>query len=240
MIKKLILITLLFLPVYGTANEPSEEIDYGRLSETLGHLIVRQLTQAGFPFNLDKVIQGILDEREGKPAPMSEEEYEQAVCTLQEQHFLQTAEQNLADADAFLKENAIKEGIQSLDPKLQFSVAQEGQGEAVGPESIPLIHYKGKLMDGTIFASSETIGEPIALPIKQSIPGFAKGLVGMKEGEKRVLYIHPDLAYGLSGQLPPNSLLIFEVEIVKANAASFSEIVQKEAGAEATEAATTQ
>ena len=68
------------------------------------------------------------------------------------------------------------------------------------------------------------------MPIKQSIPGFAKGMLGMKEGEKRVLYIHPELAYGLTGQLPPNSLLIFEVEIVKANS-SLSEVVTTDSSA---------
>jgi peptidylprolyl isomerase len=225
MIKK-ILLTTLVLPLCAIANEKNEEVDYGRLSETLGHLIVRQLDQAGFPFNFDQVIQGIKDEKAGKPSPMGEEEYEQVVCTLQEQQFLQTAEKNLAAADTFLKENSFKEGIQSIDPKLQFQIANEGHGEAVGPDSVPLIHYQGKLLDGTIFATSESIGEPVALPIKQSIPGFAKGLVGMKEGEKRVLYIHPELAYGLSGQLPPNSLLIFEVEVVKANALETTEVAQ--------------
>jgi len=228
MIKKIILTVLLFLPLFGIANEISKEVDYNSLSKTLGHLIVRQLNQACFNLNLDQVIQGIRDEREGKPSPMTEEEYEQAVCSLQEQHFLQTAEKNLAEANNFLQNNALKEGIQSVDPKLQFFIFHEGEGEAVGPESVPLIHYTGKLIDGTIFASSESVGEPVALPIKQSIPGFAKGLVGMKEGEKRVLYIHPELAYGLSGQLPPNSLLIFEVEIIKANTLPLNEVAQKE------------
>lgn len=228
MFKKCILIVLLVLPCYAIAQEASEEVDYKRLSETLGHLIVRQLSQTGFAFNFDQVIQGIKDEMEGKSSPMSEEEYEQSICSLQEQHFLQTAEKNLAAADAFLKENASKEGIQSVDGKLQYLVAQEGQGEIVGADSIPLIYYTGKLIDGTVFASSDAIGEPIALPIKQSIPGFGKGLVGMKEGEKRVLYIHPELAYGLSGQLPPNSLLIFEVEVVKANSPLATEIVDQE------------
>lgn len=229
MIKKLILIALFFLPLYGIAEEVAEKIDYTTLSKTLGHLIVRQLGQAGFNLDLDQVIQGILDEREGKPSPMTEEEYEQSICALQEQHFVKTAEKNLAEANHFLEENALKNGIQSIEPKLQFMVAHEGEGEAVGPESVPLIHYTGKLLDNTIFASSESIGEPIALPIKQSIPGFAKGLVGMKEGEKRVLYIHPELAYGLTGQLPPNSLLIFEVEIVKANAPAVNDVAENEA-----------
>lgn len=226
MIKKFLLSFLILLPLCAVADEKPEEVDYVRLSKALGHLIVRQLNQAGFPFNHEQVIQGIRDEISGTPSPMTEEEYEGVVCAVQEQLFMQTAEKNLAAADAFLKENAVKAGIQSLDAKLQYQVAKEGEGEAVGPESVPLIHYQGKLLDGTIFATSESVGEPIALPIKQSIPGFAKGLVGMKEGEKRVLYIHPELAYGLSGQLPPNSLLIFEVEVVKANSINASELAQ--------------
>jgi len=226
MLQKILLTILFCAPLYVTANEKTDEVDYGRLSETLGHLIVRQLDQADVPFDFEQVIQGIRDEKAGKPAPMSEEEYEQVVCALQEQTFLQTAENNLAAADIFLKENSCKAGVQSIDQKLQFQISQEGHGDTIGPDSIPLIHYQGKLLDGTIFATSESVGEPVALPIKQSIPGFAKGLVGMKEGEKRTLYIHPELAYGLSGQLPPNSLLIFEVEIVKANAVNAQEVAK--------------
>lgn len=218
MIKKLILIVLAsscFAPLYGDGTP--QPINFELLSETLGHLIVRQLNQPGFEFDMERVISGMQDEQAGKPSPMSEEEYEQMICALQEQNFSKLAEKNLAAANAFLKENAEKAGICSPDPQLQFAVAKEGRGEEVGPDSVPLIHYTGKLLDGTVFATSESIGEPIALPLKQSIPGFAKGLVGMQEGEKRILYIHPELAYGVTGQLPPNSLLIFEVEIVKAN-----------------------
>lgn len=216
---------LFSFPIF--AEEKTEEVDYGRLSETLGHLIVRQLTQPGFSFQLERVILGMKDEQEGKPSPLSEEEYEQMVCSLQEKQFQQAAEQNLAEANTFLHQNASKEGIKTVDDKLQFQISHEGNGETVGPDSVPLIYYKGQLINGTIFASSEGMSQPIALPIKQSIPGFAKGIVGMKEGEKRVLYIHPELAYGLSGQLPPNSLLIFEVEVVKANALPASEIAQE-------------
>jgi peptidylprolyl isomerase len=201
-----------------------EEINHDQLSETLGHLLVRHLAQPGFECNFDKVIQGIKDARAGKAPPMSEEEYEQVIYALQETAFLQTAENNLAQADAFLKENKGHDGVKEVDPKLQFRVSKEGEGIEVGPDSIPLINYKGTLVDGTVFALSEN---PLPLPIKQSIPGFAKGIVGMKEGEKRVLYIHPELAYGISGNLPPNSLLIFEVEVLKANSDPFEELAQK-------------
>ena len=50
------------------------------------------------------------------------------------------------------------------------------------------------------------------------IPGLKSGIIGMKEGEKRTIYIHPDRAYGTQGYLPPNSLLTFEIELIKANA----------------------
>lgn len=200
-----------------------DEIPHDKLSETLGHLLVKHLIQPGFQCNFDKVIQGINEARAGKPSPMSEEEYEQAIYAIQESVFLQTAEKNLQAADAFLKENSLKEKIQLVEPKLQFVITHEGSGSEVGPDSIPLIHYKGTLLDGTTFAHSDN---PLPLPMNQSIPGFARGLVGMKEGEKRTLYIHPELAYGISGNLPPNSLLIFEVEVVKANA-QFEDLAQK-------------
>lgn len=202
----------------------AEEINHDQLSKTLGHLLVRHLQQPGFECNFDQVIQGIKDEQAGKEAPMSEEEYEQVIYAIQENTFLQTAEKNLAQADAFLQENKKDTGVQELDPKLQFRVMKKGEGSEVGPESIPLIHYKGTLVDGTIFANSD---DPLPLPIQQSIPGFARGIVGMKEGERRTLYIHPEMAYGISGNLPPNSLLIFEVEVVKANSDPFKDLAQK-------------
>lgn len=218
MMKKLLMIacTLTTLSLFG--NEGPEKVDYDKLSETLGHLIVRQLVNPSLEFNLDKVIQGMQDERAGKSSPMNEEEYEQTILAIQESLFTQTAEKNLSEAIAFLKLNSAKEGVLALDEQLQYQILKEGIGqEEVKADSIPLIHYKGSLINGTVFSSSFDSGEPISLPLKQTIPGFSRGLVGMKEGEKRVLYVHPELAYGISGKLPPNSLLIFEVEVIKAN-----------------------
>lgn len=202
------------LPLFGNDKEI---VDKELVSEALGHLIVRHLVHPGFEFSVDKIIQGMKDERSGKPSPLSEEEYEKTIYTIQENLFLQTAAQNLTEANAFLKLNAGEQDVKILDEKLQYKVAQEGHGEIVNLESTPLIHYQGKLLNGTVFTNSHDQESPISLPIKQTIPGFAKGLVGMKEGEKRILYIHPELAYGVTGHLPPNSLLIFEVEIVKAD-----------------------
>lgn len=214
--------TLLFLLIIAAtvaplkADESSEEkIDVDALSKTLGHLIVRHLENPGIDFNIDKIVQGIQDEQAGNSAPMSEEEYEQTIALVQEKIFLQTAKENLEQANRFLEKNAQENGIVSLSEKLQYKIAKEGSGGSVHCDSTPLIHYTGKLLDGTVFATSYENENPVPLPIKQTIPGFNKGLVGMKEGERRVLYIHPKLAFGVEGHLPPNSPLIFEVEVIK-------------------------
>lgn len=207
-------------------------VDVDKVSETLGHLIVRHLDNPGFKFNIEKIVLGIKDEREGKPAPMSEEEYEQMIAQIQENIFTQMAEKNLGDANAFLEKNSKEEGIVAINPKLQYKVSKQGEGEGITADATPLVHYTGKLLDGTVFSSSVESGKPISLPIKQTIAGFSEGLAGMKKGEKRTLYIHPELAYGVSGQLPPNSLLIFEVEIVETDAKTADATKASEAVAE--------
>ncbi len=245
--KLLIILTLSFfaLPLRAEAalNQESDVTLEKKMSErheptviaqSLGHLIVRHLVNPGFELDLDQVIKGIEDERAGIASPLTEEEYEQAIYALQEDLFAKIADENLAQATNFLKTNAVESGINIIEPKLQYRVVKSGEGEVVNEECTPLIHYKGSLLDGTVFANSTEGGaNPINLPLKQTIPGFTRGLIGMKEGEKRTLYIHPELAYGLAGHLPPNSLLIFEVEILKANTAT-EEIATQESLSEDT------
>lgn len=208
------------LSVEAEKQEPAvDTVDVDKISETLGHLIVRHLDNPGFKFNIDKIMIGMKDEKEGKPAPMNEEEYEQTIGMIQENIFTKLSEKNLSLANDFLEKNSKEEGVIASNPKLQYKVVKEGEGEqTVGTESTPLVHYTGKMIDGTVFSSSIETNHPIPLCIKQTIPGFSEGLVGMKKGEKRTLYIHPELAYGVSGHLPPNSLLIFEVEVLEIEA----------------------
>ena len=98
--------------------------------------------------------------------------------------------------------------------KLHYHVEKEGTGAEVQAHFAPVIKYTGKFLDGSVFGAST---EEEMITLDETIPGFSKGIVGMKEGEKRILYIHPDMGYGASGYLPPNSLLTFEIEVVKAN-----------------------
>lgn len=204
--------------------------DIDRLSEALGHFIGRNLKAPGVNFNLDSLIKGIRDGFAGKVPPMSDQDYENLMIKLQEQTFTQMASNNHKAAVEFLDKNAKANGVIEIEPgKLQYQILEKGQGEAVKEHQTPQIKYSGKFLDGTTFSSSDEVGGAITVPLDQTIPGFSKGILGMKEGEKRRLWVHPDLGYGTSGHLQPNALLIFDIELIKANSA---EIPAQESDAE--------
>ena len=205
-------VCLPLLLVADTAPEP----DLKKLSETFGNLIGRSLKGPGFSFDMDSLIQGIKNGADGKPAPLTDQEYELGMAAVQEKLISHLAEENLKAANEFLAKNAKEPDVRSLENgKLQFKIIKNGSGEVVPAGGTPEINFTGKLADGEVFTSSDEMG-PITIDLSKTVPGFSKGIAGMKEGEKRTLFIHPDLAYGTQGQLPPNSLLIFDVEVLKA------------------------
>lgn len=202
---------------YAAETATSEEVDIKKVSEGFGHFIGRNLKSSGLNFDVESFIQGIKNGLEGKPSPLSDKEYERQMILLQEKAFKHLSEKNLKAANDFLQKNGKEKGVIEIEPgKLQYLIEKEGSGEAVKEGGSPQIQYTGKYIDGTVFGSSQDTGGPITIPLDQTIQGFSKGLKGMKEGEKRKLFVHPDLGYGTTGHLPPNSLLIFEVELIKA------------------------
>lgn len=213
-----------------SANQAGD-LDINKVSEALGNFIGRNLNSPGLHFDLESIIKGIRNGASGKPSPMSDQEYEQAMAKLQQQALQAVSSKNLEAANAFIKANANAKGVIEIIPgKLQYIILEEGKGPAVAEKSTPQINYTGKYIDGTVFGSSESSGGPISVPLDQTIPGFGKGIAGMKEGEKRRLFVHPEVGYGTTGQLPPNSLLIFDVEVVKASSPEAETQTKKEPG----------
>lgn len=202
-----------------TQMQKSTPIDMKKLSEAFGHFIGRNLQSPGLSFDLDSIIKGIREGSAGQPSPLNEKEYEEMMTAVQEKAFKEMSATNLKSANDYMEKNQKEPGVLQVVPdKLQYQIIKEGTGATVEPHSSPKINYTGKYQDGTVFGTSEEMGGPITIPLDQTIPGFSKGILGMKEGEKRRLFVHPDLGYGTSGQLPPNELLIFDIEVVKANA----------------------
>lgn len=196
----------------------SKNIDMKKLSEAFGNFIGRNLQSPGLSFDLESIIKGIREGSAGQASPLTEKEYEEMMAAVQEKAFKEMSTANLKSANDFMEKNKKENTVKEIVPgKLQYSTIKEGNGAIVEPHSSPKIHYTGKYQDGTVFGTSEEMGGPITIPLDQTIPGFSKGITGMKEGEKRRLYVHPDLGYGTTGQLPPNELLIFDIEVVKAH-----------------------
>ena len=128
------------------------------------------------------------------------------------------AAENLAKETEFLEKNAKNAGVKTTESGLQYEVLTEGTGAIPAASDTVKVHYKGTLLDGTVFDSSYDRGTPVEFPLNAVIPGWTEGLQLMKTGSKYKLYIPSKIAYGERGFsqfIPPNSTLIFEVELLE-------------------------
>jgi FKBP-type peptidyl-prolyl cis-trans isomerase FklB len=127
------------------------------------------------------------------------------------------ADSQPVNGEAFLAQNAKKEGVVTTASGLQYKVIKSGTGESPKLTDRVKVHYHGTLIDGTVFDSSVQRGQPISFPVGGVIPGWVEALQLMKVGDKWQLFIPAKLAYGdqsPSPAIPPNSVLIFEVELL--------------------------
>ncbi len=136
------------------------------------------------------------------------------------------AEAKAKEAQVKLVEDLVKQVEQEAGKKvektasgLMYVILKEGQGESPKPEDMVQVHYTGTFLDGKKFDSSVDRGQPAKFRLNQVIKGWTEGVGMMKVGEKRKLIIPPDLAYGAAGRpsIPPNSTLVFEVELLAIN-----------------------
>ena len=134
--------------------------------------------------------------------------------------FEKLAAENLAASNAFLEENALKEGVSVTESGLQYRVLEEGPENGATPVSTDLVvvHYVGTLRDGVEFDSSRARGAAATFPLNRVIPGWTEGVQLMSEGDTYRFFVPPDLAYGETGSgraIGPNEALIFDVELIR-------------------------
>ena len=188
-------------------------------SEAIGVLMAKSIQSLGINFDTDKIVQGFKDALQGREKLKSEMECVEIFSHAQEAVFKEKAAENLKKTEEFLNQNKTALGIQELEAnKLQYKVEKEGTGPIVDENCTPIIRYTAKFLDETIEEPSKDESR-INLREEELIVGFKKALIGMKEGEKRTVYIHPDLAFKTQEySRHTNSLLTYEIEVVKADA----------------------
>ena len=120
-------------------------------------------------------------------------------------------------ANAFLTENAKKPGVKTTASGLQVEMLAAGEGPTPTLDDTVAVHYEGRLPDGTVFDSSIQRGPPAICRVGDVIKGWQEGLQLMRPGGRARFTIPPELGYGAAGAggvIPPNSVLVFDVELL--------------------------
>lgn len=197
-----------------------------KLSYIVGYNMARQFKNDGVvTLDIAALSEGIKDLQGDVESKLSEAEIEEVYRTIQQRgadkqkaELDALAAKNKADGEAYLAENGKKEGVVTTESGLQYQELSAGDGAAPTAEDTVTVHYKGTLIDGTVFDSSYDRGQPATFPVNRVIPGWIEALQLMNVGDNFRLVIPSDLAYGVDGTGPvigPNSTLIFEVELLE-------------------------
>jgi FKBP-type peptidyl-prolyl cis-trans isomerase len=138
---------------------------------------------------------------------------------LTQQELTQTELVQHDHGQAYLYINAQKPGVKVMPSGLQFEIIESGEGRSPLATSNVVTHYHGTFVNGDVFDSSVDRGAPSEFPVNRVIAGWTEALQMMKEGDKWRLVLPPEIAYGekgaAGGLIPPNTVLVFEVELIE-------------------------
>jgi FKBP-type peptidyl-prolyl cis-trans isomerase len=200
-----------------------------KTSYAVGVQVAKSLKSQGIDVNPDLLVQGLKDALTGQKLLMSDDELNNAMAALQQQLTQKEAEAKAKEAtdnkkagDAFLADNAKKDGVVSLPSGLQYKIVKAADGKKPTDADTVSCNYRGTLIDGTEFDKNQP-GQPATFQVGAVIPGFKEGLKLMPVGSTWQFFIPPQLAYGERGAgnvIGPNTTLVFEVELLSIKDAS--------------------
>ncbi|MFG6385706.1 MAG: FKBP-type peptidyl-prolyl cis-trans isomerase [Muribaculaceae bacterium] len=202
----------------------NKELD--RLSYALGLSMGNNFRASGIDtINVQDFADGVAAVFYGSQPKMTYDEakaeiqkYFTALQAKQEEAAKVAGEANAKAGRDFLEANGKREEVKVTPSGLQYEVLEEGKGPKPTAGDTVVVHYTGRLIDGTVFDSSEERGEPATFGVTQVIPGWVEALQMMNEGSRWRLFIPSDLAYGPNGAgglIGPNQTLIFDVNLLK-------------------------
>jgi FKBP-type peptidyl-prolyl cis-trans isomerase len=200
-------------------KNPEEAVSY-----SIGFQMGAEFTKHGVVVDPEMIAEGVRDGLSGVEPRLSEADMKARLSGLEAQgkqakqkEMEKQGAKTLAEGEAFLAENGKKKGIVTLPSGLQYQVLRKGEGQSPKATDRVTVHYRGTFINGKEFDNSYSRGKPITFVLDRVIKGWAEGLQLMKPGAKWKLFIPAKLAYGENGagsHVPPNSTLIFEVELI--------------------------
>lgn len=214
----------------GDKNVDSLEPEFKKAASYSLGARYAQAIQADFgdELDLDQLVEGFSHVLKGEKMSVTPEELQANLLQLQqirtnriqrEQAII--GETNQESSVAFLEKNKSADGVKVTESGLQYKVIKSGEGDKPSKTDKVTVHYHGTLTDGTVFDSSIDRGTPATFPVGGVISGWTEALQLMVPGDKWVLYVPSDLAYGErgtpGGPIGPHQALIFEVELININ-----------------------
>ncbi len=207
------------VPDAGSAGDITDvpETEDQRTLNALGQALAQSIGDAGFSAEEFAFVQrGLSDAVLGQDALVELPEYGPKIQAFMEARAAGAAGDELAQATAFVEEQASLAGAERTESGIVIQEVTAGTGARPTAEDTVQVHYHGTLRDGTVFDSSVDRGEPATFPLAGVIPCWTEGLQQISVGGKSRLVCPPDLAYGPQGPpgIPGNSALVFEVELL--------------------------
>ena len=218
---------VLLTGICTAGEQPELKSENDRINYSVGYQIGGDFKRQAVALSPQVLIQGIEDALQGSETLMTTDDMrttlvnlKNRIITAQREKAAQTAAQNRGAAEIFLAENATREGVKTLPSGLQYKIINSGSGATPGATDRVTVHYRGTLIDGTEFDSSYSRNKPASFGVNRVVAGWTEALQLMQEGDKWQLFIPPKLGYaerGAGRKIPPNSALIFEVELLAVN-----------------------
>lgn len=211
--------TLVLVGMGFSAKSQTEMTKQQKSSYAIGINIGNNLKHDGVELDYEAFVQGMKDAFAGKNQ-FTDQQMQEIFTELQQDLEAKKKSGTTAEIEKgakFLEENKKNPEVKETASGLQYMVLQEGKGEHPTASSKVTVHYKGTLLDGTVFDSSYDRGEPITFGLNQVIRGWTEGLQLMTPGSKYRLFIPYNLAYGeqgAGGMIPGGATLIFDVELI--------------------------
>lgn len=226
--KKLVLLALAVgFSATACANaslfSPTLKTEMDKVSYAIGYDIGNGFKTQGLAIESDQFESGFQAGLSGKTPAMTTADMQATLTQYQKEMMQQAmakqqaaAASNLTASTAYLQQVSTQTGVQQLAPGLYYKVLTPGKGKMPKATDTVTVNYEGTLPNGTVFDSSYQRGQPASFQVNQVIPGWTKALEKMPVGSTWMVYMSPDLGYGVYAppQIGPNQALTFKIDLI--------------------------